>query len=462
MGMKVLVVGSGFEAIYSAYFLRKEVGADVTMVEHHNGFGGVMSGTIHEGVAIDYGCQVFDNFDVSVTQAIQELGKGKLSGLNVSYAGRFHGEISYDMSCPDLSHMPQDILDKFAEEIIVSSPKDSSISDSLLEYYEGRWGVTAARYLERVNQKIYGLAADQLDQHCRIYSGLKRIKLLDNDTGKSLKEHSSRIDDCLAVSRDTSQPFYPEAFDYLPYTNLHPIPKGFWGYTQDARDTIEEAGIQLMMNTEVHFSKTFEQDRKVSLKDKNSQALSEDDYDLILWTGSVLNLEDKLFQTSELSGFVKPLGMHLVYCFAKPEQLSDLGFLQNFDSDKKLYRWSSIGKYSKQITENGLTYCCIEVPGYGKSENSEELIQELWKEATELGLVEGEYNSNSSFYLFAPGCFNCFQLGFTQKYNSFKRNTQKRYPHLIHLEAHTFGRIPGALELKSKLENWIKKNEHKN
>ena len=47
--MKTLVVGTGFDAIYTAFILRQDYDADVVMVDPSMSFGAVMSGVKKHG-----------------------------------------------------------------------------------------------------------------------------------------------------------------------------------------------------------------------------------------------------------------------------------------------------------------------------------------------------------------------------------------------------------------------------
>ena len=115
--MRAVVLGVGFEAMYAAYTL-KGLGCDVDMIGTVGSvFGGVMSGFSHNGFNLDFGCQVFDNFDPDITQAVQTWSGNTCRGLDVSYASRFCGKMSYDVSVPDLSLLPKDHRRKIISEM---------------------------------------------------------------------------------------------------------------------------------------------------------------------------------------------------------------------------------------------------------------------------------------------------------------------------------------------------------
>ena len=74
MPFKALVVGSGFEAIFAAYYLKKSANKiEVDLVSPDAALGGIMRSIPHNGFYLDLGCQVFDNFDADISDAFIAL-----------------------------------------------------------------------------------------------------------------------------------------------------------------------------------------------------------------------------------------------------------------------------------------------------------------------------------------------------------------------------------------------------
>ena len=453
--MKALVVGSGFEGMYTAFLLARDYGFDTQIVDPSPKFGGIMSGRDHGAFTLDYGCQVFDNFDPRITRTIQALGDGCCVGVSISYGSRFGGVVTRDTSVPDLSNRPAEAVDRMLDEVQAAAEADAgTVADTLHDYYIARWGQTAAEYLGAINLKFLGMPADMLDQNSHIYAGLKRIKIADDERSRRLKNASQAIDDRIAVARSPDDSFYPEAMAELPFPNLHPIPDSFAGYCRAARGVLERLGVSIQWQTRVHAIQKDANGQNATLINLQTKAEHEESFDLFLWSGKLAQLETLLFGSERLKSLIAPMGMHLFYHFARPEQFSDLGYFQNYDTDLDVFRWSSMGIYSRQTNADGLSFCCTEIPGHSGVTTGAEHADRHWDELRTLGLVSGDH-AGDAVYVYAPNCFDRFKPGFSVAAADVMDRIDSEHQDIVYSRPNVFGRIVAAQQFYEHVEQLL-------
>ncbi|MEB3204371.1 MAG: NAD(P)-binding protein [Candidatus Sericytochromatia bacterium] len=444
--MRVLVVGSGFEGIYTAYLLATERGADVELIDPGSSFGGIMAGVRHRGVALDLGCQVFDNFDAGITQTLQALCRGKWKGQTLAYGSRIHGSTSKVMSTPDLSFAPPEVVERMLEEVLTRAVPTPPGLD-LRAHCEARWGPTAARLLEPVCLKVFGMPATQLDALSRIYVGLGRIRLADSERSSMLRSLNPELDERLAIPRTDGPGFYPEAWARLPAPNLLPVPESFVGFCDEARIALEEVGVRVTMQTGLVGMEPGVPAR-VTMRTTGSGQVRKDTYDVVVWTLRFPSLEPLLLGDDTLSRHLAPMGMHLFYHFTEENNLGDLEYFQNYDPDVSWFRWSAMGRYTGQRTTEGLSFCCTEIPDHGSGGSSEQ-AEAVWSEVRQLGLVRGRHDGRPH-YVHAPRCLVRYLPGFSAAADQVMRRLDVEFPALLYNEPHIFGRIAAARYIRQR------------
>ena len=448
--MHAVVLGVGFEAMYAAHIL-KSSGYNVDMIGTGKSvFGGVMSGISYNGFDLDFGCQVFDNFDSGVTQAIQTWSDNTCHGLDISYGSRFCGTMSYDVSVPDLSSLPEECRRKMISEMksAVANVREPS---TLREYFEYRWGRLAADYLDKISQKFYGLPSEEIDKNAHIYCGLKRVRIAEDQAALSLKKSDARIDAVLAVPRSRAGNIYSQARLKYPFWNLYPK-GGFADFCKKAYKYLEKNGVRISVNNTVEYIKPGKP-LEVCIFDNEKKKRKVFLCDVAVCEGSVRQTERTLLGRQTLQSLMRPLGMNLSYYFVKKDVVSDIGYVQNFDNDLSFFRWSSAGLFANKL-KNGKTFICIETPAYEKLNSDRHFVEKQWEEVRGLGLVSGQC-PQQTHHVYAYNCFNVYKKGFSEAATNITRCIQECYPNVVHVDPGTFGRIPAALEISHKLKGFL-------
>ena len=411
---------------------------------------------------LDYGCQVFDNFDVEMTKNIQKISAGKWIGKNISYGSKFNGLVSKVSASPDLSLQSKNICDKMLLELKEAAKKDAPINGRLDEYFLNKWGLTISKQMQRVSKKILAMDSSDLDANSSIYLGNARVKIASNDEAKFLKDSDPEIDKRLAVSRIAGETFYKDATNYLNFTNIHPSEDSFVGFCQNAKKTLLNMNVVINMRYTVEKIETIKADNSnkdkldVYLKNKGGK-VSKENFDYIFWTAPIRRLDMMLYNQDSLKKFIDPIGMNLCYIFANKNQISDMGYFQNFDISETFFRWSSMGIYSDQIDSDGRSFICIETPSIDKPEDISSYIKNQWQEIKSLNLVDGRLPDLTE-YIYAPNVLNRFLPEFGNVAKNLCQKITDQYPNIIYTAPNKFGRVNAALEISKKIKQHCKNN----
>jgi hypothetical protein len=442
--MRILVVGGGFEGIYAAFVLAGTDGLEVDLVEPGDALGGILRGTAHRGVVLDSGCQLFDNFDVDVTKNIQKLCGGSWRGVDVSYGSRLHGQRSACASAPDLEVVGHDRRDQIVGELIAAS--DNPICDeSLYRYCAERWGPAVAAMLRPVAEKVLGLSPDALDGLNRAYLPLNRVRVLNEADSWTLKLSSAEIDARIAVARPPGGALYPAAWEHLPAQNLHPGSRSMRGFCDSALLALENVGVRVQLRTSVE-ALGGGAPARVVLRTRGDDVDMSSSYDAVVWATRLPQLESLALRSSRLAQLVSPMGMHLFYYFAPEEAFVGPGYFHNFDSDTDVYRWSRMGGYSAQVTQDGLSFCCAEVPEHERIRSGPACAQKHWDELLSLGLVEGRHDG-SPYHVWSRGCVPRLLPGYARTAEGVIEQVRGRCPAIVVRDPKVSGRVGAARQL---------------
>jgi protoporphyrinogen oxidase len=447
--MRALVVGTGFEGIHAAHLLARDPRVVVDMVDPSPNFGGIMASPVHRGVALDLGCQVLDNFDPAITQAIQELCQGRVRPLDLSYGSRIHGRVSTDMSVPDLSGQPPEVVDILLREVVEASGSPPAY-DTLRTFCQSRWGTTAADLLETVSIKVFGMPSTELDGQTSMYVGLKRIRLGDDARSLALKEQSDALQERVAVPRTAVGTFYRDALTTFPGHNLHPAPHSFRGFCDSAREVLVRQGVTIRLDTVVS-ELASRQQVWVTFRSPVREVENPVPYDLVVWTGRLHALESLALGESRLSSLISPMGFHLFYHFAAAHQFSEHGYFQNYDPKPTFFRWSAMGNYTDQRTESGHSFCCTEIPDHGDHEAGSLDADIIWQDLRTSGLVTGLHDGHAH-HIHAQRCVLRYLPGFTRVADQVMERLSREHPAIVFNHPGVFGRVLGASKLGGALD----------
>ena len=453
---RALVMGAGFEGLATAYYLQNTYGLDVTIIDAAPKIGGVMRGMRHGDFHLDFGCQVFDNFDARVTKAITNLADHKYEFDTVSYASRFAGKVATEVSVPDLTGLPAETLAAIQSETIASK-EDGLSADTLAEYSARRWGSKAAGFINTINRKALDDDASQLDQSSRIFAGLSRLRLFDDDAyAYDLKSKNVILDAKVAVPRKFAA-FYSDAQTDPSAQNIIPLPHSFGGFCTTAEDVLIRNGVTFHLGANIESLSIEGDNGAVSATYNLNDTLNETQADLLVWCADFERLCTALGHPSGSGDFLDPIGTTLTYFKAPALNLSEHGYFQNYDLDTRFFRFSSMGNYTRQITTDGLSFCCVETPSKTSPDKDDPETEAMrdWEDLRSLGLVTGD-PFGTTLRRFVPNCIKRRRPGYTKATTVAEENLALQFGRsFVYQSPDSFGRTPTARQLFDKIDDLL-------
>ncbi|MEO9576104.1 MAG: NAD(P)-binding protein [Tateyamaria sp.] len=449
-----LVIGAGFEGMATAFYLRDSYGLDVTLVDAAPKLGGVMRGFANAGFHLDAGCQVFDNFDRRVSQVIDRLSLGQCELDTISYAARFLGKLNSEVSVPDLTALPSEILATIQADTLAS--EDDGLSTvQLSEYYQARWGATAADYLNRVNLKALDEDASKLDQSNRIYAGLSRLRLFEDDQyALQLKSNSPAIDAKVAVPRHGAHFYSAAQDDPGRQQNIVPLPHSMGSFCTSAEQVLHEAGINLRLGFKIARLGIDPDTGAVDAEFANDAGTDRIIVDLLVWCTSFEQLCKTLDAPQNTAALLDPIGTTITYYVAANDQFCEHGYVQNYDPDMRFFRWSNMGSYSRQIAKDGTTFCCLETPSKHSRDGNDVQAeaQRDWDDLVTLGLVEGTF-VKPPLRRFMPNCIKRRRPGYMTEAHAAQDWIALQFgTSFLYQDPDSFGRTPTARQLFDQID----------
>ena len=447
-----LVFGAGFEGLACAHYLRKTHGLDVTVVDAAPHIGGVMRGFSAGDFHYDFGCQVFDNFDARVSDTIIDLAQDKCEFDDVSYGSRFAGKVTREVSVPDLTALDPACIATIQSEV-QAADSDGLDANTLAEYYQRRWGKTAADVLDRINIKCLDDSATNLDQSSRIYAGLTRLRIFDDDDfALSLKNKDPLIDAKVAVPRAAGS-FYETSQKKVPSQNIIPVPSSFGGFCTSAAEVLERNDVTLQLGTKLT-ALAIDNGKVTATAKSETETPVAFCADFAVWCASFELLCALLGVENKTPDFLSPIGTTITYYVAPATAIDPLGYIQNYDTDMRFFRWSSMGLYTRQINASGHSFCCTETPSETSqdiSDPQEEALRD-WQDLGRLNLVSGTPVA-PPMRRFVPGVIKRRRPGYSTAASTAMTKLDLHVAEtMVYQKPDAFGRTPTARNLFNEID----------
>ena len=399
------IIGGGIAGLIAAYALKEK---RPTLFERGKNFGGIIQSMPWQNMSVDFGCHIIDNTHPDVTKLMFALSDNSLQAVDIEYNSYFLGKISPVLT-PDLTNCALEIQEKILKQTleIVKSDKDQN-NKNLQDYLDNRWGRIAGQYLKQAVYKITKNHAEGLDA-CNIsYLPLARIRILDDEFIKPLKEQNPLIDERLAVYMpQNSTENLKITTNILNHKWLYPKINGIGDFTTNAIKVLQAHSIHLQNQTLIE--KIICHDQSIELQYGNNKT----HFKNIYWCNMLSDLERLLLQKDRLKSLEDSCGMLLVYFKLPKQAINPLSCLQNYDHDFLLYRYAAAGIYSNQIDDEGNSYICLEVTMRKEdydSANIDALKARLWEECQKLNLVHSKAPL-ASHHIYAPSAIKLYRAG---------------------------------------------------
>jgi len=333
-------------------------GWDVTLVEGGNAFGGAVQSVSWGALQLDLGCHLFDNKTDQLTDIFFDMGGGKseFRPLDVRYASYSQGKLSKGIAVMDLSGLSDHERGALLLDYLRSRTDVASACSSLMEKYIERYGPKLGSFVAFGAKKMFALDAGKISPRGLEVGPFQRVCLIPGASGRLLKQ-LPELDESLAVSSaDCPLEFYPEANSY-PARNFYPAKGGLSGFINSLTEVLANRGVALYSNAKLEDVKQMTGHVQVACTHFKQKK-----FDAVISTISMEGIETEWLGSPRLQSAYHYVPMVLFYARIRPDDLTGLYYVHNYDLKDYAFRISAPGLYGNQVDNEGYTYICFECP----------------------------------------------------------------------------------------------------
>ena len=420
-----IVAGSGFRAFCDALFLSSQKNSRVIMLDSSTKIGNVMYSRDVNGFAVDNGVHMFDSIPQSLADVVVEIMEGNVIDIDFVSESSFNNKITEGFSLPDLHALDENMKQSIKEELL--EKKDSNLDNSsfknVQDFFINRYGITAGKIFMEIFRKLYGVDPDKIDPSAVSQTSLARLKFLDDDEMIDLKNQSSFLDSVLAARRK-SQGKIDDFVSIYPSTN-----EGMRGWCVRATKWLEKRGVELRLGEEILSISNAQDGLKVETNKGEIYS------DKLIWSSDNFELLSKSINIpTDIDSFRHKVSMIFITLITQSKYIKDFTYLQNFNLNGYCQRFASAGLYSNQIKDDGTSFITCECPVTIGSElwnNSDNLHEEVWKEAKNLGVVSSEAKLEDYDTIKVPTTIKMPMIGFFENLYNFADRISEEFPNII-------------------------------
>lgn len=404
-----LVIGAGFRGIVASYLLASK-GKDVVLLERSQHLGGVLYSADWKGFYLDKGCHLFDNSCDIKTSIIMDILEGEVEPVPVTYASVTNGIKTDGIAIPNLAVYGKPKVQNILYELLESSSKPESSCQTLQEKLDTRFGATTGQYLVHVAEKIYRIAASNLEADSFPLTPFRRIKFLDDSIANTLKEIPILDDRVAASSQADPMKFYRDRAKVYPFRNFYPKEHGMRGFCEKAKQHLEKVGVSMIMGCSIERLNFNKSNAIVTLS--NGENISGD---RVLWTAGIEAIA-KLLGNGDIAQYIHHVPMVVYYFVIDKDVEGKYTYLHNFDRDNLFFRASVPGSYGRHACSPGLSYVCCEVPTTLDSpewHHPEEFTERVWTEMQKYEVVK-QGQPIDSLIMKTPTSYKMPKVGYSE------------------------------------------------
>jgi len=431
--MKCIIAGAGFKGFCDALFLSGISELEVEIVEPAPFFGGIAYSRAVKGFQVDKGVHFFDSVPKELGDIVEEILEGKVNYIDVHSASAFNNTVTDGFSLPDLSSLDDDVCTKIKKELVEISQKAvKNEFDSLYDLFVSKFGQTAGTIYAQIFRNVYSIDAKEIEPSGLSHTSLHRLKFLDDEAMKLLKE-DAYLDTVLAARRSTLGKI-DDLVTVYPAEGL-----AMKGWCDAAVTWLEKRGVK------IHLGKKIDQIRK---RDNGKLALSIEGEtvlaDRLIWSNE--NTE-ALCNALGIENAIKPFQYGTPMMFATlitdASNINDLTYLQNFNTGGLTYRTATAGIYSGQVNAESCSFITSECPtmiGSAAWENPESQVEAIWAECRDLGIVDKNAKLRDHEIIKIPGTFKPPKVGYSDSVQQMEDCIHEQFPNVLFRNPRVFFR----------------------
>ncbi len=424
MKKKVMIVGSGFRGFCDALHLMDNPDLELQIVDSAPFFGGVMHSLDIEGFAVDKGVHIFDSIPVSLAETVTEIMDGQVHEIDFVSASAFNNKVTEQFSLPDLNSLDDASVKEQIRQELLTLAKESptGLPANLEEYFEQRYGKTAAGIFSQIFHKVYGLTSAEVEPTAIAQTSMGRLKFLDDDAMRELKQ-DPWLDTVLAARRKSMG----KIDDFV---SIYPSDgNAMRGWCERAVKWLEAKGVAVKLGVKIE--KIEEDDNGVRVYTNNGVI----EVDTVLWSNdSIKALGDAIDIPDDVDGLQYGTPMMFATLLTQADKVRDFTYLQNFDPDQLTYRTAASGRFSHQVRPDGVSFLTAECPiqiGSENWNNPDAMGQKVWDEIKNLGVVDQDAELVAADIKRIPVTFKLAKTGYAKAFTDFHQKVANNHKRVI-------------------------------
>jgi hypothetical protein len=431
--MKCIIAGAGFKGFCDAMVLSAIPGVEVHIIEPAPFFGGVAYSRKVKDFYVDKGVHFFDSIPTDLGKIVEEIMDGKVSYIDVNSASSTNHIVTKGFSLPDLSSLDSNTKESIESELLEiakSGCKDDF--DSLEDLFISRYGRTAGDIYSQIFKKVYSIDAAEIEPSGLSHTSLHRLKYGDDDAMKALKK-DPYLDSVLAARRTT----LGKIDDFVTMYPDDGMAMQGW-CDAAARWLMEKKGVHIHLGEKIT-KITKKNDKLIVNTDKSNYAAEK-----LFWSN---DNSSALCDALGIEDPVKPYQYGTPMLFAtmitSRDNIKDYTYVQNFTIDGLTYRTASAGLYSKQLSSEGLSFITSECPttiGSKAWENPESVINDVWSECKELGVINNNAKLDDFEIIRIPATFKPPKVGYSNSIKKLEEIISNDFKNIVFRNPRTFFR----------------------
>jgi protoporphyrinogen oxidase len=397
---KIAVIGGGFRGIL-ATVLMKRAGHRITLIENSKRIGGILRPIPWGEFSLDLGIQLFDNVNGELESVIREICGDNISAMEINYASHYAGRTSDSFAILDLcSDDQQDMAQNLYDLVVANSNRPSHEPTSLGERNLRAFGSRVGSIVNAAAERMLLVPPDQVEPEILSATPFNRVRVVPDELASILKK-SPELDDSIAMSRKRLAP--------SDSVNLYPSHGGMASFCDAAEEYCRQNDVEI--RTQAGITGMSQDDAGIVLHFGETEEV----FDEIIWTSGINSLGDVLLDKNPLTEFEHKVPMVIYYFKVNAEDAGPYTYVQNHDAALDVFRCSTQGVYSNQITAAGETYVCAESTtptDDPRWEDPEAHADAIWEQCVGMGAVTGKPLDSIAFKI--PATYRVPKKGYRQ------------------------------------------------
>ena len=450
-----IIIGAGFNGIYSAWRLAKS-GRKVALLESSHQIGGILNSLNWKDYWIDNGTHNLDMRDLYSEYFFKEILEDDLVILDEhTWASTTKDSWSYGIESPDFSRDEIEFSEKVIHEMDLITTQDLYLekSETLSEFLRRNYGPLLSTRMEKILLHKFSINAKLAGSEVfKFMKYLQRVKLGSDREMAYIKNSSKFWNDRLSVTNFCSDVRFLGS--NIKFKFGYPRLKGMKGFCEAAEIKLKKLGVDIFFNTKV--SKILQSTGSIKVHSSHHILSGQN----LFWSLSLLQLAEILRIQNTLKKHYKTMGTTCVAFEVDSNCIEGPDYLVDYHEQRRPFRYNKQGIYSKQITDSGNTFILTETykqTALNYREHQKAFSQDIWKDLSQTQFIKKGTILQDFFYWHIPVSSIVPSKGWSHGHKKLLRKLQPFASQIYWTDPNQIGRLNFIKHYENKLHHKLVK-----